>query len=129
MFDCPTCYGRLRRVHRTLEEKLLYVAMYECQQCHERKAEPRWFAMYMGNHPRCPRCGTYRLSRLASRDRIDPMHKGVINMIQHFWGADLYHCRYCRLQFYDLRRPVAAEASEKPPATDTVSAAHTSGQA
>ena len=124
MTDCPTCYGRLRRVHRTFKEKLLYLAVYECPQCHARTSESRWYALYLGDRPRCPSCGTYRLSRLTSRDRIDPMHKGVINFTQWLLGGDLYHCRYCRLQFYDLRKRAAAETGEKaaaPPSQNSAS--------
>lgn len=103
----------MRRVHRTFKEKLLYVAMYECRQCHARKPDPRWWALYLGLYPRCPRCGTYRLTRLATRDRIDPMQRGLVNYAQLLWGAQLYHCRYCRVQFYDARKPVAPEGWEK----------------
>src|ERR1035437_8914039 len=28
VLHCPTCQGRLRRVHRNFAEKMLYVAMY-----------------------------------------------------------------------------------------------------
>jgi len=83
--------------------------MYECRQCHTRKPEPRWYALYLGDYPRCPRCGTYRLTRMAHRDKIDKMEKGPVNFLQYVWGADLYHCRYCRVQFYDVRKPVAPE--------------------
>jgi DNA-directed RNA polymerase subunit RPC12/RpoP len=91
----------------------LYVAVYECRQCKTRKPEPRWYAMFLGDYPRCPRCGTYRLTRLASRDPIDGMRKGVFSFVQRLLGAGLYHCRYCRLQFYDLRSPVAPEPKER----------------
>ncbi|MGD0362658.1 MAG: hypothetical protein ABSC93_17405 [Bryobacteraceae bacterium] len=100
-------------MHRTFAERLLYVAMYECRQCHLRKPEPRWYALYLGDYPRCPRCGTYRLTRLNVRDKIDKMLKGPINFAQFLWGADLYHCRYCRVQFYDIRKPIAPEVREK----------------
>jgi len=113
VLHCPTCRGKLRRVHRTLGEKFLYVSMYECRQCHTRKPEPRWYALYLGDYPRCPRCGTYRLTRLASRDKIDPMLRGLVNFFQKLTGGDLYHCRYCRVQFYDVRKPVAPEVKER----------------
>jgi len=83
--------------------------MFECGQCHFRKPEPRWFALYLGDYPRCPKCGTYRLSRLSKPDRIDPMYRTLIGWFQRRFGADLYHCRYCRIQFYDMREPVAPE--------------------
>ena len=112
----------MRRVHRTFAERLTYVAMYECRQCHLRKPEPRWYALYLGDYPRCPRCGTYRLTRLNVRDKIDKMLKGPINFAQFLWGADLYHCRYCRVQFYDIRKPIAPEVREKATATPQVAA-------
>ena len=77
-----------------------------------RRPEPRWYALYMGDYPRCPLCGTYRLTRLAERDHIDPMYKGPFNLAQRIFGADLYHCRYCRIQFYDRREPIAPEAKD-----------------
>ena len=122
MLHCPTCQGRLRRVHRSLSEKLLYAAMYECGKCHTRKPEPRWYALYLGDYPRCPRCGTYRVTHLLARDKIDKMLTGPINYAQFLLGADLYHCRYCRVQFYDVRKPVAPEVGDKAAAVGPVAA-------
>lgn len=119
MLHCPSCQGQLRRVHRTLAEKFWYTAMYECPQCRARRPEPRWYALYRGEYPRCPRCGTFRLTRLASRDKIDSMQKGPLNFLQFLRGAELYHCRYCRVQFYDARKPLAPEAREKAAAQTT----------
>jgi len=122
VLHCPTCQGRLRRVHRSFVEKLVYAGMYECGQCHTRKPEPRWYALFLGDYPRCSRCGTYRLTRLSTRDKIDPMEKGMVNFVQFLWGADLYHCRYCRVQFYDVRKPVAPEVGERASAVAPVAA-------
>ena len=41
------------------------------------------------------------------------MQRGIVNYAQLLWGAELYHCRYCRVQFYDARKPVAPEGWEK----------------
>lgn len=124
VLHCPSCRGRLQRVHRTFAEKFIYTATYECLQCRARKPEPRWYALYLGDYPRCPRCGTYRLTRLSERDKIDKMKKGLINFAQFLLRADLYHCRYCRVQFYDVRKPVAPEmrgrTSVAPPVTAAV---------
>ncbi len=113
MLKCATCRENLRRVHRTFSERLLYIAVYECRQCLTRKPEPRWYALYMGDYPRCPRCGTYRLTRLSTPDRIDAMYKSVLSVMQHIFHGNLYHCRYCRIQFYDMRSPLAPEAKQK----------------
>ena len=61
---------------------------------------------------RCPICGSYRVSKLRSPDRIDRFHRGFLNLVERFAGSgQLYHCRWCRLQFYD-RRPLAAEPAK-----------------
>jgi len=81
----------------------------------------------MGEYPRCPRCGTYRLTRLATRDKIDQMYNSPASFVQRMCGADLYHCRYCRVQFYDMRKLAAPEAKESA-ATGSVAAAMQRGQ-
>lgn len=56
------------------------------------------------------------------------MQKGPINFAQMLWGADLYHCRYCRVQFHDIRKPVAPEMKDRAPLIATpVAAAVQSG--
>jgi hypothetical protein len=49
--------------------------------------------------------------------------------MQFLWGADLYHCRYCRVQFYDVRKPVAPEMREKAGASVPVATAAQSSAA
>jgi hypothetical protein len=41
------------------------------------------------------------------RDAVDTMNRNPFRTFQQFLGARLYHCEACRLQFYDLRGPVA----------------------
>ena len=123
MLHCPTCRGPLRRVHRTFGEKFLYAAMYQCLKCHTRRPEPRWYALYLGDYPRCPRCGTYRLSRLSTPDHIDGMSRSALSLMQRVLRGGLYHCRYCRLQFYDVRSPIAAEIRANPAPATTVKSA------
>jgi hypothetical protein len=63
----------------------------------------------MGPASRCPVCGSYRISRLKSPDRIDRFHGGFLNLLERVAGKGrLFHCRWCRLQFYD-RRPLSNE--------------------
>ena len=100
-------------------EKFLYVAVYECGQCRSRLTDPHWYALYLGDYPRCPHCATYRLTRLFERDRVDAMQTGVLNLAQKILGGRLYHCRYCRLQFYDVRAPVAPLEKDKAAAVET----------
>ena len=106
---CADCGGKLRRVHRTFAERFQFLAMFECEECGSDAFVRRPFTHHLGPHCRCPRCGTFRLSRLKERDRIDRMHGGILNLFERLSGGKLVHCRICRLQFYD-RRILASEA-------------------
>jgi DNA-directed RNA polymerase subunit RPC12/RpoP len=94
----------MRRVHRTLLERLSYIAIYSCKECHTEDNLPRAHHLHRGKAARCPRCGTFRITRLKEPDHIDPMRTGVLNMLEKAAGGRLYHCRYCRIQFWDRRR-------------------------
>jgi DNA-directed RNA polymerase subunit RPC12/RpoP len=115
----------MRRVHRTLLERLSYIAIYSCKACRAEDNLPRTHQLHLGRAARCPRCGTYRLTRLKEPDGIDPMQTGVLNMLEKMAGGKLYHCRYCRIQFWDRRRlqaevmadEAAAQEAEKETAT------------
>jgi hypothetical protein len=43
------------------------------------------------------------LDRLRRRDRIDPLYLNPISLVQALFGAHIWWCPFCRLQFYDLR--------------------------
>ena len=111
MPHCQNCGGRLRRIHRTFTQKFSCLAVYECRQCRVVRPVPRQYTYYSGPHPRCPKCGTLRLRCLSEPDRIDAFHGGLVSALLKLARAHLYHCRYCRLQFYDWRSPVAPEAN------------------
>jgi hypothetical protein len=113
MIKCGQCGGKLRRVHRTFAERFQYLAIYECLECDTEQYLPRPYQYYFGPHARCPRCGTFRLSRLKERDRIDRMRTGPMNLWNRLRGAKLAHCKFCRLQFYDLR-PLAPAPEPQP---------------
>ena len=105
MPHCRMCGGRLRRIHRTFMERLFYMGVFECPSCKEMKRVARRYTYHLGDQVRCPLCGTYRLRALAERDHIDRMLKNPVSVLQRiFFGGRLYHCRYCRVQFYDRRR-------------------------
>ena len=72
----------------------------------------RQITYYRGPLARCPQCGTFRLRALAARDHIDRMLKTPMSLLHKMTGGRLYHCRYCRLQFYD-RRGQAQESAAK----------------
>src|SRR5215472_13002902 len=61
-------------------------------------------AYRFGSQCCCPRCGTNFLTRLDNRDPIDRMDRSVWNALARFGGGKLYHCGFCRMQFYDRRR-------------------------
>ena len=90
------------------------MAIYECHKCEREEFVPRRYRYHFGPTCRCPVCGTYRVVRLKERDKIDRMHSGFLNLVEKAVGRNrLYHCRWCRLQFFD-RRPLAAESEVKP---------------
>ena len=111
---CGQCGSRIRRVHRTFFERFNYMAIYECPKCEREESVPRRFRYHLGPACRCPICGTYRVSKLKTPDRIDRFHGGFLNLLERILGnGKLYHCRWCRLQFYD-RRQLASESPKTP---------------
>jgi hypothetical protein len=74
---------------------------------------PRHYRFHLGPSARCPRCGTYRITKLKGPDKIDPMASGLLNWLERRAGGHLHHCCFCRVQFYD-RRGLAAEAPHPP---------------
>jgi rubrerythrin len=110
---CGQCGGKLRRVHRSFLERFSYMAIYECRKCEREEFAPRRYRYHLGPSCRCPVCGSYRVVKLKRPDRIDRMHTGFLNFVEKIVGKNqLFHCRWCRLQFYD-RRPLAPDG--KPP--------------
>jgi hypothetical protein len=111
VMKCGQCGARLRRVHRTFLERFSYMAIYECQKCEREEYVPRRFRYHLGPACRCPVCGSYRVSKLKTADRIDRFHGGFLNLLERIAShGQLIHCRWCRLQFYD-RRPLQTELS------------------
>jgi DNA-directed RNA polymerase subunit RPC12/RpoP len=108
---CRKCGGELRRIHRTFREKLRYSAVFECAGCQERFGRSRRPQIFLlGPAARCPKCGSYRLAKLQTRDRIDPMYRAILSLAQQLFASSrIYHCRICRIQFWD-RRPLKGEA-------------------
>ena len=94
------------------------MAIYECKKCAVEEFVPRRFRLHFGAKARCPKCGTYRIVRLKAPDHIDPMFTGFFNLLERLSGGRLYHCRFCRIQFYDRRR-LATDPSDEPTAPET----------
>jgi hypothetical protein len=113
---CKQCGEKLRRVHRTFVERFSYMAAYECRTCDRDEFVPRRFRYHFGPNCRCPLCGTYRVSKLKTPDKIDRHHGGFLNLLERIAGrGQMYHCRWCRLQFFD-RRALSSDAKLRHPA-------------
>jgi hypothetical protein len=110
---CGNCGGsRLRRVHRTLSERFSYLAIFECRDCENEEFVPRRYTYHLGENARCPKCGTFRVTKLRAPDKIDPMVSGLLNRFEKFSGGKLYHCCFCRIQFFDRRKRAALTTVE-----------------
>jgi len=81
------------------------MAIYECPKCETEEFVPRRYMYHFGENARCPRCGSFRPTKLRERDKIDKMQWGFLNLVERMAGGRLYHCCFCRVQFYD-RRPL-----------------------
>jgi hypothetical protein len=59
------------------------------------------------------------VSRRLAPDKIDPVIRSISSVVQGLLGGRLYHCNYCRIQFYDLRHsmksgPTKSDSSADP---------------
>lgn len=99
------------------------MAIYWCGQCKEKQVVPRPWMYHFGPSARCPLCGTHRVTKLKTRDRIDPMRTGLLNLAERLARGQLYHCRFCRVQFYDRRN---LETVQKPGARASAPSAQSS---
>jgi hypothetical protein len=104
-------------------ERFSYLAIYECRDCENEEFIPRRYTYHFGDQVRCPRCGTYRVTKLRAPDKIDKMVSGFLNTFEKITGGNkLYHCCFCRVQFYDRRRlaprvnlqPIPADGPDAP---------------
>ncbi|HVV44961.1 MAG TPA: hypothetical protein VHC72_07135 [Bryobacteraceae bacterium] len=60
--------------------------------------------MLFQKHVQCPDCGTTRLTKRSSWDRIDRISNSLIRRALILFGAPIYHCTFCRLQFRDYHQ-------------------------
>jgi DNA-directed RNA polymerase subunit RPC12/RpoP len=100
-------------VRRTLAEKLARNRVYECTQCGERQTSGGWLLVERSRNASCPSCGSFRINFRRTPDKIDRMYTSPSNFFKRIFGGVLYKCRYCRLQFYDLR-PLRDQRAETP---------------
>jgi DNA-directed RNA polymerase subunit RPC12/RpoP len=100
---CLQCGGELRRSRRRLIERFGYSKAYRCKDCDARVRVSIASDSKNLKFAACPKCRTHELSAPKRVDKIDKLLKGPRSLLQRLLGGTLYHCWYCRLQFYDLR--------------------------
>ena len=65
---------------------------------------------------RCPDCGTSRVVLRKNRDHIDRISRSPSSLVAKVRGGKLYHCIFCRLQFYSTlpQEPSSGDTAEEP---------------
>ncbi len=100
MVTCPACGGLGKRRPRTFTERFINRSKLKCTQC-----DNVWFwkRVPFQKYTRCPQCGTARISKRTKYDKIDRKSKSLIRRFLGIFGAPIFHCTFCRLQFRDYR--------------------------
>lgn len=101
MGNCLACGGLLLRVHRTLVQRFYYQAVHQCKTCGRQSGY--WYLFLLGRRSHCPRCWNFKLQKFSTVDNIETMYRNPVSYVQKWFGANIYCCSFCRLQFYDLR--------------------------
>ena len=116
--QCDWCGEPVVRIRRHRWNRLLYSMVFQCPVCERKTKIPKYPALYICLHRNCPRCATPQVERLSKRDKIDPLYLHPISLVQALFGAPIWWCPFCRLQFYDFRPgwPVTRSGSKKPAA-------------
>ncbi len=108
---CAKCGGGLLRARRNIIEKLIYSTVYRCKTCDLRTGITRAYTLYFSPVCHCPNCGNERVRTRSKPDKIDKLLKTPMSLVQRMLGGTLYHCLYCRIQFYDVRKLSSVEAN------------------
>ncbi len=115
MAVCDKCGGRMTRRHRKWYQRFMYKQVLQCRKCGIDSQVPREFTLKPTAIVQCPRCHTQKVSRRIAPDKIDPVIKSFSSVVQGLLGGRLYHCNFCRIQFYDLRHTKRASPSRNEP--------------
>ena len=107
MPDCAQCGDEIIRIRRNFLERAYTRAVFQCPSCGHRLYFRRSFFRRVRRYCECPQCGTRNLSQLKSIDRVDRLNKNPLRLLLAIFRAPLYHCTFCRLQFWDLRKRAA----------------------
>jgi hypothetical protein len=103
MPKCPKCSGSLSRTHRKFWEKPIYSIVFRCRSCNYRVGANQGFFKQFSRYTFCPRCGNVDVEKRKSRDRIDRVIHTPLSILNALLGGKLYHCVFCRIQYYDVR--------------------------
>jgi DNA-directed RNA polymerase subunit RPC12/RpoP len=101
--SCRECGANLRRSKRRFIDRLRYLEAYRCQGCGARYHVTVASRLRLARYAKCPKCSYQDITAMRRVDKIDRMRGGIFNLIHRVFGGQLYHCWFCRLQFYDLR--------------------------
>jgi DNA-directed RNA polymerase subunit RPC12/RpoP len=105
--ECRDCGATLRRAKRRFLDRFRYVESYRCPGCGTRYHITVVARLQMARFAKCPKCRYQDITPMKRIDKIDKMRGGVFNLIHRMFGGKLYHCWFCRLQFYDFRHTKA----------------------
>ena len=103
MESCIGCGHRASRKRRGIFRKVVCRAAYECDHCGLNWHDFRPLFAIFQSCCLCPRCHNPDLTKLASRDKLDRMSPNPLRFLLGLFGAPLYHCTFCRMQFRDWR--------------------------
>lgn len=122
---CPTCTFPLERQHRSIVGRLVFRRLWVCRACGRffpeyRKPFERTCAYLLSRHTRCLSCGSARVRRLTTRDRIDRMSRHPFSLLSAITGGSIYHCNVCRFQYHDWRSPDPAAQQDRRPKAATL---------
>jgi uncharacterized Zn finger protein len=121
MPECPKCSENLSRTHRKFWEKPIYSIVFRCHNCNHRVGARHDFFKQFSRTTLCPRCGNLDVEKRRTKDRIDKLIHTPFSTLNRLLGGNLYHCVFCRLQYYDVRsRRTKAKEAQKPVAPQTV---------
>lgn len=123
--QCPKCDGVLVRTRRKTLEKLIFSHTFRCRNCSRKVRESYLQTNLFGEFAVCPRCENPVPDRRTRPDRVDSMLNTPIRFLHRIMGGKLYHCVFCRLQFYDVRslRPRPPKNAVNPEGADAANKA------
>ena len=80
-------------------ERIFTRAKLKCPQCSH---VWYWRRFLFQKHALCPECATPRVLKRSKYDRIDRKSESLFRNFLGLFGAPIYHCTFCRLQFRDF---------------------------